>query len=146
MFKNPLVLAFIASFFFGGWPIFLKTALSLGPGSDAIIWVGVSIAAVGCIWKIIEGGSLHLSAVFIQNALVGGAIYCVGLILTMLALGSKEGHLALVAPIYNINTLWAMLAGLIYFQEYQKVSVPYAVAGAILITLGGGLTGLAKQN
>ncbi len=73
-------------------------------------------------------------------------IFALGMLCTLIALGNKEGgHLSLIAPIYNINTLWAMLVGLIFFKEAKQVSVPYAVAGALLITIGGGLVGLAKR-
>ena len=145
MLKNPLVLAFIASLFFGIWPIPLKLAISSGPAPDVVIWVGTGITIGGCVWKFFEGGSLSYSWSLIWNSTFGGIIYTAGLVCALLALKSEDGHLSLIAPIYNINTIWAMLAGLIYFNDYQKVSIPYAIAGTVLITIGGGLTGLAKQ-
>lgn len=146
MFKNPLVLAFIASLFFGVWPVPLKTAIGAGPGSDVMVWVGIAMTLAGCIWKLLEGGSFSWSPGLIGYSLIAGGIFSLGLACTIVAIGSKEGYIALVAPIYNINTLWAMLFGMWIFKEYQHISVPYAVFGAILITLGGGLTGLAKHN
>lgn len=145
MLKNPLVLAFIASLFFGIWPVPFKISLSYGSWPDTIVWVGVGVVAAGLSWKIFEGTSWNVSAAFIQTTFIAGLIFCVGLILSLLALTSRDGYLSLIAPIYNINTIWAMLAGLVWFKEYEKVSVAYAVVGAVLITLGGGFIGLAKK-
>lgn len=145
MLKNPLVLAFIASLFFGIWPIPLKLAISSGPAPDVVIWVGTGITIGGCVWKFFEGGSLSYSWSLIWNSTFGGIIYTAGLVCALLALKSEGGYLSLIVPIYNINTIWTMLAGLIYFNEYQKVSISHAVIGAVLIIIGGGFIGLAKK-
>src|SRR3989344_2158444 len=79
MLKNPLVLAFIASLFFGIWPIPLKLAISSGPAPDVVIWVGTGITIGGCVWKFFEGGSLSYSWSLIWNSTFGGIIYTAGL-------------------------------------------------------------------
>ena len=145
MLKNPLFLAFLASLFFGVFMAPFKLAKNSGPGSDVIIFLGIGVAIVGSIWKFIEGGALSWSTELMSYATSSGVIWALGCISVLMALKSPGGHIALVTPIYNVNTLWAMALGLIFFGEYHKVSVPYAVTGAVLITLGGGFTALAKQ-
>ncbi|OGF51906.1 hypothetical protein A3I27_00960 [Candidatus Giovannonibacteria bacterium RIFCSPLOWO2_02_FULL_43_11b] len=145
MLKNPLVLAFIASLFFGICPILFKLAISSGPAPDVVIWVGAGVTIGGCVWKFFEGGSLSYSWSLIWNSTFSGIIYTAGLVCALLALKSEGGYLSLIVPIYNINTIWTMLAGLIYFNEYQKVSISHAVIGAVLIIIGGGFIGLAKK-
>lgn len=61
-------------------------------------------------------------------------------------LAFELGSVTLVTPMYNINTLWVMLAGLIFFKEYEKVSVPYALIGGVLIILGGSILGFAERR
>ena len=121
IFKSPLSLALLASLFFAGCTILLKLVTGTGPRSDVIIWLGVAVISVGCIWKFIEGGAFSWSLPLISYSTLSGAFWTLGMICVLLAFEGKGGHITLVTPLYNINTLWVMVAGLVFFREHEKV-------------------------
>ncbi|QQG42850.1 MAG: hypothetical protein HYW15_01430 [Candidatus Giovannonibacteria bacterium] len=144
MLKSSLILAFLASLFFAGTALSLKLVTGTGPRSDTIIWLGAAVFSIGCVWKFVEGGAFSWSLPFINYSILCGAFWTLGMICVLLAF--ELGSVTLVTPMYNINTLWVMLAGLIFFKEYEKVSVPYALIGGVLIILGGSILGFAERR
>ncbi|MDP3935126.1 MAG: hypothetical protein Q8Q46_02850 [Candidatus Giovannonibacteria bacterium] len=146
IFKSSLILALLASLFFAGCAISLKLITGTGPHSDIIIWLGVAVIFIGCIWKFAEGGAFSGSLPLISYSILGGALWALGMICVIFAFEGRGGHISLVAPLYNINTIWVMIAGLVFFKEYEKVSVPYALTGSMLIVLGGGILGFAVRR
>ena len=142
--KSPLILAFFASIFFAGSALSLKLVTGTGPRSDTIIWLGATGFSIGCVWKFVEGGTFSWSLPFINYSILCGAFWTLGMICILLAF--ELGSVTLVTPMYNINTLWVMLAGLVFFKEYEKVSVSYALTGGVLVILGGIILGLAERR
>src|SRR3989304_3761942 len=114
MLKNPLVLAFIASLFFGIWPIPLKLAISSGPAPDVVIWVGAGITIGGCVWKFFEGGSLSYGRLLVWNSTFGWIIYTAGLVWTLFVPHALDGACQGNRSRPAILTVQVMLAGLIY--------------------------------
>lgn len=56
-----------------------------------------------------------------------------------MALIRYDAAVSQLAPLYNMNTLVAVLLGLLVFAEFRDVQVLRLAAGALLIVLGGWL-------
>ena len=101
-----------------------------------MVVVGLVITLVGGIWWGITResewtlpaiGSASLFAMF--WALATGCI--------AIGLARYGGNISQLAPLYNMNTLVAVLIGLLFMGEYKNVN-PIAVGlGAVLIVAGG---------
>jgi glucose uptake protein GlcU len=68
-----------------------------------------------------------------------GFFWAIGAALVAVALARYGVTIARIVPLYNMNTLVAVLIGLVVFAEWKDVNTAKLVAGAVLITVGGGL-------
>ena len=69
-------------------------------------------------------------------ALIAGIIWGLGFIAIAIAI-SQKADVSRLAPIYNSNTLLAVLLGIIFLKEIPDVSQIFRiVAGAVLIVIG----------
>ena len=69
-------------------------------------------------------------------ALIAGIIWGLGFLAVAIAIAQKA-DVARLAPIYNTNTLLAVLLGIIFLKEIPDASQIFrVVAGAVLIVTG----------
>jgi uncharacterized membrane protein len=125
--------------------VFQKTAArtAIGPGPYILI-IGVVAVVIGGVLTLATrddsvtwGGAAHTAGFAV---LWSGAIVAV-----MLALGRYEGPVSVIVPLYNMNTLIAVLLGLIVLGEWEGVNGWRLIAGAVLIVAGGALAGTSVK-
>lgn len=69
-------------------------------------------------------------------ALIAGVIWGLGFIAIAIAI-SQKADVARLAPIYNTNTILAVLIAIIFLKEIPDVSQMFRIiAGAVLIVVG----------
>jgi transporter family protein len=75
-------------------------------------------------------------------ALIAGVIWGLGFLAIAIAI-SKGGNVSQLAPIYNTNTILAVLLGIIFLKEIPDVSQVYRIiGGAVLIVAGSVLVSI----
>jgi transporter family protein len=134
----PAVLYGVAS-------VFQKTAskTGIGPGPYILI-IGLVAACLGgaitlvsrdtaVTWK----GALHTSGFAV--------LWSVAIVSIMLSLGRYEGPVSVIVPLYNTNTLIAVLLGLLLLGEWHGLNGWRLLAGAALIVAGGALAGTSER-
>lgn len=119
-----LVLVGAGSAFVGG--VFLLLLPETAP-------YGVSPAAGDAV----RGSVSRLPAILFS--LATGVVWAVSTGLVSVAISRFDAPLAKLVPIFNINTLVAVLIGLLVFQEWKEVQSPKLLVGAVLIVIGGTL-------
>jgi len=166
--SNWLIYGLMSALFWGVYSIFSKIVtsdkfLKIQPDlSSLLMFAGISIIFLGYFliksplgfnYKLM-GASLLALIIFIilfllsksgvninwQVILFGfgqGALWALGMVFTFLAF-SSGAEAAKLVPIYNTNTLIAVLIGLSFLHEVpapdERIKV---ISGAILIVLGG---------
>ncbi len=135
--QNWVIYGFIASFFFALNIIIYKVAQQKGnfsPYYGSFIF-GLGIVLIFGLFLLFkpsfefEWGSSSL-------ALIAGIIWGLGFLAVSAAIAQKA-DVARLAPIYNTNTILAVLIAIIFLKEIPDVSQMFRViAGAVLIVVG----------
>jgi len=127
----------IASFFFALNTIIYKIAYQKGNFSP---YYGTFIFGLGVVF--IFGVFLLFKPSFdfewksSSIALIAGITWGLGFLAVAVAIAQKA-DIARLAPIYNTNTLLAVLLGIIFLKEIPNASQIFRViAGAVLIVIG----------
>jgi drug/metabolite transporter (DMT)-like permease len=109
-----------------------RAEVGVGP---YLVFLGLGVSLVGFIcWMIFPKG-VYSSAGFGWSGLIG-LIWGVGTGAVLWALNSSGVPIAKLVPLYNMNTLFAVLLGLWWYGEANQLHVPSLLGGAILIALG----------
>ncbi|BBA79746.1 hypothetical protein RGRSB_1295 [cyanobacterium endosymbiont of Rhopalodia gibberula] len=122
---------------FGFSNILTKVSISGGMSTSAYITiVGIAVTLVG----IISGftAEQHFIANFQStfSALCVGITWALGQLMIAIAIQKFSVPLSVISPIYNSNTLVAVLIALIIFNEWTQVSMIWLCAGSFLTTIG----------
>ncbi len=117
--------------------IFQKLSANAGIGTGPfLIVVGVTIALVGAAFLLFEKDATLGQQSALYTILFGlvwaTAIGCIGI-----ALRRFDAQISQLVPLYNMNTLVAVLLGLVIFAEWRHVDAFKLLAAAILIVGGG---------
>ena len=140
-----LVGGFLPAVLFGVAGVLQKTAskTGIGPGPYVLV-IGVVATTVGAVmtlvWQdtsITWSGAGHTAGFAVLWAVAVAAI--------MIALGRFEGPVSVIVPLYNMNTLIAVLLGLVLLGEWGNVNGWRLLAGAVLIVAGGALAGTSVK-
>ena len=134
---NWIAYGLIAAFFFALNTILYKAAQQKGNFSPNY---GILMFAIGVI--IVSGVFFIASPSFQFEwkssglAIISGAVWAVGMICVVVAIYQKA-DVARLAPIYNINTILAVLMGIIFLKEIPDSSqMIRVIGGAVLIVVG----------
>ncbi len=142
-----LLLGIGAALFFGVSALLTKVAISsnyygISPQSAAILgFIGMAIAYVP--YFLVQGNfSLPASRGALAAGIAAGFLVAVGTLFTFIAL--KNGaDIARLAPIYNTNTIVAVLLAILLLHELPTQAQAIKVlVGTILIIIGGILVAL----
>ncbi|MBI2657883.1 EamA family transporter [Candidatus Woesearchaeota archaeon] len=75
-------------------------------------------------------------------AMIAGVVWGLGFLAIAIAI-SKGGNVSQLAPIYNTNTILAVLLGIIFLKEIPDVSQVFRIiSGAVLIVIGSVLVSI----
>jgi uncharacterized membrane protein len=133
----------LAAVFFGLSGIFAKASnlagISLG---YYILAIGTGVIVIGCACLfIVPDRSANTSSLI--HAFLSGASWAIGAALVGIALAKFHTPISQLVPLYNMNTLVAVVLGLFIFSEWQGLHLIKLIAGAFLIIIGGVLVAWA---
>jgi transporter family protein len=135
----------LPAFLYGVAGVLQKTASKTGiaPGPYILI-IGLVGAIIGVITMLISRDTAVTWSGGLQTAGFG-VLWSAAVVCIMLALGRYEGPVSVIVPLYNMNTLIAVLLGLLVLGEWQGVNHWRLLAGAVLIVAGGALAGTSVK-
>ena len=135
--QNWIFYGLIASFFFALNTIIYKIAQQKGNFSPyyGSFLFGLGVVLV-CGLFLLFKPNFEFEWKSSSLALIAGAIWGIGFLSVAFAIAQKA-DVARLAPIYNTNTILAVLMGIIFLHEIPDVSQMFRViAGAVLIVVG----------
>ena len=135
--QNYVVYGLVASFFFALNVIIYKVASQKGNFSPyyGSFMFGLGIVLIFGLFLLFKP-SFEFEWRSSSLALIAGIIWGLGFLAVAVAIAQKA-DVARLAPIYNTNTLLAVLLAIIFLKEIPDISQVYRiVAGAVLIVIG----------
>ena len=132
--KEEIVLGLLAAIFWSVYVVILKIAskkVSLET-SDILLAIGILIAVV-VITMFYHRGSISFKlSPYLLLPVLAGVMWFLGIF--VVNYGIKKGlSLSIMAPIYNMNTLFVALLSIFILKE--DVNVYKVIAASILVTL-----------
>ncbi len=148
-FENPIALAVIAALFLGAFTVPYNIAMGAKFSPPvALLCLGVGTIIVALLWLSFytskEGEIITFNLFYIAS--LAGIIWAVGMVFVTLAMGAAGGNVSQIVPLYNTNTLVAMVLALIIFKEFQDLIIWKVLLGGSFIVIGGALVALAKKS
>jgi len=134
---NLIVYGLIAAFFFAVNTIIYKIAQQKGNFSPyyGILMFGIGITIVSVVFFLFKP-SFEFEWKSSGLAIIAGAVWAIGMIMVAIAI-SQKADVARLAPIYNTNTILAVLMGIIFLKEIPDASqMLRVIAGAVLVVVG----------
>ena len=123
--------------------IFQKFSANGGIGTGPfLIGVGLTTVVVGGVFVVVEKQAVITgqSTVF---TLLYGLVWATATGFVAISLSRYGGQISQLVPLYNMNTLVAVLLGLVIFAEWRNVDPWKLLAAAVLIVAGGVLASRA---
>ena len=140
LFENWIFLGLGAALFFGIGAVMTKIAIGekffgMDPRAFGLLTVlGVAIVLAGYFFT--SPTSIPTNPTFLGIGIGAGIIYGLGQVLVLIAI-KNNANIAQLAPIYNINTLIAVILGIFLLSEIpSQTQAVKVLIGAILITAG----------
>lgn len=113
----------------------LGTQAGIGTGSFLLI-VGLTICVCGGAVCLVER-DLAISRTALLHSMLFGLCWAAATAGIAISLKFYGGQLSQLVPLYNMNTLVAVLLGLVVLTEWKQVHAPTALLAAALIVAGG---------
>jgi len=133
----------IPAVLYGVSGVFSKASTKAGIGLGIYLFIiGIAITIVGAGFYIVNPDKT-LSIRSGMHAAGLGLTWGLGTGLVAIGLTKYAAPLGKLAPLYNMNTLVAVLLALWIFSEWQQVRVPQLLIGAAFIVVGGTLVSRA---
>jgi len=146
--ESWIICGIIASLCWGVYIVFLKIATSsryhnLHP-TRVFGAMSLGILAVASIsFFVMRPNTLTPSLSGVGIAVASGLVWAIGMAFVIYALSNPKISIAKLAPLYNTNTLVAVILGILFLKEAPH-HIPAVIGGAIAIVLGGIL--VTRQN
>lgn len=134
---------FIPAFLLGIFAMLQKLSVQTGakPGTYLLfVSIGVFVAS---LVLIATGSWSPLSAASVGASFTTGVVWAIAVALIAVAQGTYGASVARIVPLFNMNTLVAVILGFLVFAEWRGVNVPKLSIGAVLIMVGGSLVATA---
>ena len=141
-----LIGGLIPAVLYGAAGVLQKTAgrTGIGPGSY-LLTIGLVAVVIGGGLTLV-GGDTQITWAGAGQAAGFAVLWSGAVVAIMLALGKLEGPVSVIVPLYNMNTLVAVLLGLLVLGEWHGVNGWRLLAGAVLIVAGGALAGTSVKG
>lgn len=137
--QSWLIYGLIASLCFGVNAIIYKVAATKGQGLNPFqgaLSAGIGVILFFIIVYFVKSSGFTPNWTGVSLAILAGIIWAIGFLAIALAIANK-GDIAKLAPIYNTNTLIAVILGIIFLKEIpQGAAIIKVISGAILIVIG----------
>ena len=140
-----LIGGLLPALLYGAAGVLQKTAskTGIGPGPYILIIGVVAVVIGGVITLVSQDASVSWSG---AGQTAGFAVlWSAAIVSIMLALGRYEGPVSVIVPLYNMNTLIAVLLGLFVLGEWKGLNEWRLIAGAVMIVAGGALAGTSVK-
>ena len=113
----------------------LSNNARIGTGPFQIV-AGLTTALVGGVFLLLERDATigQRSALY---TVLFGLVWATAIGLIGIALGRFGGQISQLVPLYNMNTLIAVLIGLVVLAEWRNVDPRKLAVAAVLIVIGG---------
>lgn len=134
-----LIGGLLPAIFYGISGVFAKPATEAGIGiGPYVIIIGLSVTVVGvAVYCFSADHSISLRSGLLTSAV--GITWAIGAAGVAIALANYNVAITKLVPLYNMNTLVAVVLGLVVFSEWKDVQTYKLVSGAVLIAIGGSL-------
>ena len=147
--KNPMLAMLIGgvlpALLFGVSGVIQKACARTGIGTGPYLAIaGLVVAAVGLLFTIAERDATVNRAGLISTALFG-ACWASGIGCIAIALRRLGGQISQLVPLYNMNTLVAVLIGLVVLAEWRDVLWGRLLMASALIVAGGVLAASSSR-
>ena len=120
-----------------------KVAVLEGIGMPVyFIFIGMGAIIVGLITTWYSRDHRR-SAVAVWAAVGAGVSWSLAVMGSVYAIGVLQVPLSKLVPLYNMNTLIAVILAFWIFQEHRSVRVPSLLLGSVLIVVGGTIVTIA---
>ena len=134
LFDHPIILGGVVPMLLFGLMTFpLKILNGKVHFSYYVFLSGIGVTVVGLIAVLLFSGEVEASLSKILLGIINGVLWGTGLLFIFLALLNPKATVAQLSPIYNMNTLIAVLIGILFFAEWQNIVVWKTIVGTILI-------------
>lgn len=129
----------IPAVLFGLSTVFNKSSVLAGISLGFyMLSVGLAVMLVGGVLYAMEAE--HIVTVKSASiALLAGLSWGGGASAITIALIHYQTPISQLVPIYNLNTLVAVMVGLVFFSEWQDVNMVKLLTGGILVVAGASL-------
>lgn len=128
---------------FGVSNVLVKLASSKGISLPVYVLVtGAAVMCVGVVLLfIMPERQISFSSGF--TAFSGAVLWASGMSCIVFALQRYNASISVLTPLFNMNTLVAVVLGLWLFAEWKTVSMPQLLLGSVMITAGAALVAKA---
>lgn len=127
---------FLPAFIYGGSAIFQKMSTNLGISLSAYLVVtGLGISVVGIGYFFVDK-SFSFSVESGTYAFMFGLTWGIASGLVAYSLLNFDVPISQLVPLYNMNTLVAVLLALVIFSEWKDLHTIKLISGSVLIVAG----------
>mgnify|MGYP001546166408 CR=1 FL=1 len=132
-----LVGGIIPAVLLGLFGVLQKAANNAGIGTGSyLIFTGITVSLVGvAVYFLFPDKTISGKAALFTCA--AALLWAVSMLLIQLALGHYSIEISRLVPLFNMNTLVAVVLGLVIFAEWNSLNLPTLLMGALCITIGG---------
>lgn len=109
----------------------------ISPGIYLIV-VGICAVTIGLLYCFIFK-EFSLSPTSSLFASLNGIVWAVATCLIAIAYSRFKMPVSKLVPLFNTNTLVAVILGLLIFSEWKTINSPKLIIGALLVMIGGTL-------
>ena len=132
-----LIGGIIPALFFGISGICQKWSTQYGITTGAyLVSVGIGVLCVGAVLCVYNSEQQYSLASVVPSVALG-VFWGLGILLVAIAIGKYGAQLSILAPLYNMNTLVAVVGALFIFSEWKDVNLVKLGFGTTMIILGG---------
>ncbi len=132
-----LIGGIIPAFLFGISGICQKWSNQHGISTGAyLVSIGIGVLCVGVV-LCVYNSEQQFSTASVVPAIALGVFWGLGILLVAIAISKYGARLSVLAPLYNMNTLVAVVGALFIFSEWKDANLVKLGFGTIMIILGG---------
>jgi uncharacterized membrane protein len=122
---------------FGVSGVFQKTSARSGIATGPYLMVvGLVVTLVGAAFAAAQR-DVAVSGAGAANACIYGLLWALGVACIAIALARYDARISQLVPLYNTNTLVAVVLGLVVLSEWQQVQPGRLLLAAVLTIAGG---------
>lgn len=130
---------------FGLSGVFQKTSTRAGIGTGPyLVVIGLVVVLAGALLTAVQR-DVTVNPVSAAHAAAYAVLWAAGMASIATAVGRYDGQISQLVPLYNMNTLVAVLVGLVALGEWRDVQPGRLLLGAALIVAGGVLAATSAR-